>query len=394
MSDLALIRGAAPDAKRKVDARQTVSVFESISVLVEGFDRFQQRTLPSSLSGVSFSRIAGQACCLDHSHEHTSRKEILRILQSIKPGGVFLMLGHGGIAKCGAVGAKQALLAGQLGHEPDPTRRLLDYIPDEVSGKLSPDAEKVNALFQAQKILDDPEFKAIIEQKNITFVWSVCYGLNLMVFDALNRPGWSTKKLFERHPKLLSLALQMRKGLQKLTSIDSENLDEHYAHAAFLYDPMVMRKVLDPLETYLDIGGVCCVDARVAPNTPDGHKYLFRVPPNRTFAVTTMAGAPFSYDDLGSLFYSFGHVKGINSLTHHGDPGNGHTVVLTADPSLQVAQMIKSQLLAQPTAVEATCGGEAITLMGFDGKVLRIVNQSLALDLEIGYIPKINLLTV
>jgi hypothetical protein len=388
----------APDAKRKVDGRQVVSVFESISVLVDGFQRFQERTLPSSLSGVSFFRIAGQATCLDHAHEHNSRKEVLRILQMLKPGGAFVMLGHGGLAKCGAVGAKQALIAGQLGHEPDQTRRLLDFIPDSVAGKASPIAEQVNAEYQALKILKDPEFKALINAKNITVVWAVFDGTNLLRFVPLNRSDdWSgSKKLYERHPKLLALALQMRKGVQKLMASDSENLGEHYAHAAFLYDPIEMRKVLDPLEPHLEVGGICCVDARVAPNTPDGHKYLFRVPPNRTFAVTTISAGHtvFSYDDLGSLFYSFGHVKGINSLSHHGEPGNGHTVILTPDTSLESAFEVRRQLLEQPTAVQATHGGETITLIGFDAKVLRIVNQSLQLDLSIGYNPRVNLLTV
>ena len=393
---LTRLRQAQREAQRLVAAKQTVNVFQSISVLTWGFDRFQERTMPSSLSGVSFLRIAGQAACLSHNYEFNSRSEILRLLGKIKPGGVFLMLGHGGIAKCGAVAAKQAQLEGQLGNESEPVIRLLDHVSPEVGGQSSPHAEETNAVFQALKIMDDQEFNAIIQKKNLSVVWAVCSSLGTLKYHALNRPNWDQNKLFERHPKLLALSLQMQKGLKKFLADDHGNLDQHYAHAAFLFDPLEMRTVLDPFELLLDIGGICCVDARVTPNTPDGYKYLFRLPPNRAFAVTieTGNGNIFSQDDIASLVYSFGHVSGVNSLTAHGEKGNGHTPILTTDMSLAKAEAVKTALLVHEIAHRATRGGETITLMGFDGKALRIVNSAQNIDFVLPYNPQVNILSI
>src|SRR3989338_3659700 len=82
------------DVRSRIRQAETLTIPESCSVLTEGFMGFQSRDRPSSLSGVSFIRIAGQAVGLDNEN---SRTEIRRMLDKIKPNGVFLVLGHGGI---------------------------------------------------------------------------------------------------------------------------------------------------------------------------------------------------------------------------------------------------------------------------------------------------------
>jgi hypothetical protein len=382
------------EVQKKVRGKETLRIPESIDVLAEGFQKFQERERPSSLSGVSFIRIAGQAAGLHHAN---SRDEIQGVLESIKPGGVFVILGHGGIIPCGAVGAKKAQLelsktGGSL-HEHDSIMNLLDSIPPSVEGLGSPDAERENAKHQAIRIFTDAGMRAIIERKNITVVAATFHGWT--EFVPINKE-WSEEKLFERHPKLFAMRLQLAKGLNKVTS---ENLDlaKHYAHGIVLYDPMMMRKVLDPLEAYLDVGGICCVDARLQANTPDGPKYLFRFQPNTMFGVTIgmkNGHVSFSYDDEGSITYALGHVNGVNSLNQHGEPGNGHIIIADTDVSFPKANLVRSALLDLPQMKEATQDGSTITFAAFDGHVLRILNQAHGIDMSVDYEPKVNILSV
>ncbi len=380
--------------QQKMKRMERLTVPESVQVLVEGFRGFQMRRFPSSLSGVSFIRIAGQAAGLDHKE---SRDEVLKVLRLLKPGGVFLILGHGGGIPCGAVGAKKLALelAKRGEHLPEhmSVRGLLENVSPEVGGVDSPGAEMVNAMFQANKVLADGEFGEIIRRKNITVVAAVV--TDMVEYKTVNR-DWNLKKLYERHPKLIALDLQLTKGLQK-TKEDGIDLSKHYAHSIFIYDPMLMREVLDPFETLLDVGGICCVDARLQPNTPDGYKYLFRKGPNRGFGVTVgMKGGQvsFSYDDEGSITYPLGHVKGVNSLAEHGEKGNGHIVILDNVCSLVNADVVKTALLQKDQFVSGTMEGQTITLAGFDGKQLRISNQSFGIETYIDYAPEVNILTL
>ncbi|MFH1785091.1 MAG: hypothetical protein ABH842_01560 [Candidatus Micrarchaeota archaeon] len=384
-----------PEALEKVRKHQKLTVPESISVLAEGFMRFQQRTTPSSMNGVSFLRVAGQAACLD---EPLPRSEIKRLLEKIKPGGVFLIFGHGHIAKCGAVAAKQAALGlpeGEHLHEPEVVLKLLDSLPKDVRGLESPDAELVNARYQATRVFEDPELREIIDKKNLTVAYAVCSDITPFTYHLLNRT-WNQDKIFERHPKLIALRLQMPKALGKVIDANREGLDSHYAHAAFLYDPLDMRTVLDPFTSALDVGGICCVDARVTPNVPDSPKYLFRIPPNQSFMVTMAinGGAQLSTENLGSLIYSYGHVAGINSLNQHGEPGSGHTVVLTSGSDLDRALAVRMALVQHEVVNQATSHGENISMAVFDGEKLRLWNPNHGIDMVIPYTPQINILSI
>jgi len=182
-----------PKVAQKIRNKETLTVPESLSVLAEGYRKFQERSLPSSLGGVSFIRIAGQAAGLDNEE---SRSEIRRILKETKPGGAFLVLGHGGIIPCGGVGAKQKEIElarqGKELDEPGTVKGLMKNICPDVAGKATPQAELVNAIFQARKILDDPEFGEIIKKKNISVIVGIC-SENPMEYIAINREGTPAK---------------------------------------------------------------------------------------------------------------------------------------------------------------------------------------------------------
>jgi hypothetical protein len=378
------------EAQKMVRAKKVLTIPQSIGVLVEGFQGFQKRTFPSSLSGVSFIRIAGQAPGLDHQN---SRDEVGGTIERIKPGGAFLILGHGGIIPCGAVGAKKMQSEGGSLHEHPSVMSLLDAVPQSVAWKCSPEAEKHNAEIQAKRILDDGEFGSIIRKRNITVISAVFHGPT--DFTVLNRDGWDENKLFERHPKLVALRLQLAKALEKVRR-DNIDLSRHYAHGIFLFDPALMGAVLDPLERYLDVGGISCVDARLQANCPDGPKYLFRQGPNTIFSVTIgMRGSEprFSIDDEGSVTYALGHVHGVNSLSAHGDMGNGHIVIMDTDPSFAKAESVKASLLGFSQVREATMDGKTITLAAFDGRSLRISNVDAGIDQVHAYDPEVNILS-
>ncbi|MFH1520602.1 MAG: hypothetical protein ABID61_03085 [Candidatus Micrarchaeota archaeon] len=389
-----LIRG--PEIAEKLAQRRVLTIPESLGVLVDGFQHgFQNRTYPSTLSGVSFVRVAGQAICLSES---VARLEVKHILDKIVPGGAFLILGHGGLTKCGAVGAKQAELAlptGEHLNEPRSVNHLLEHISPNVARMHSPEAEFENARFQAEIICSDQEFKSIIDRKNITIVYTVWTGEEALHFTAFNR-DIANGDILEYHPKLGALSAQMAKGARKLAENGGNgSLQSHYAHSAVAYDPTDLRRVLDPHSLALEVGGICCVDARLTPNTPDGPKYLFKQGPNSLFAVTVvLGGSRLTVEDSCSLPYAYGHVLGINSLAHDGERGSGHTVALTTDITLDASRLIESDLCEHHKILEATANGAAISLVGFNGRTLRVFNKAHGIDESFVYQPQVNILSL
>lgn len=387
-----LVRG--PEVAEKLAQRRVLTVPESLGVLVDGFQHgFQRREYPSTLNGVSFVRVAGQAACLS---EPVARAEIKHILDDMRPGGAFLILGHGTITRCGAVRAKQIALrlpSGERLHEAESVLHLLENISPGVVGLDSPAAELENARYQAERILGDPEFNSIIKRKNITVVYAVWTGNSELHFTAINR-NLVNGELLTHHPKLRALTTQMAKGMHLLAaSSEQDNLGSHYAHAAVVYDPRDLRKVLDPYSQALEVGGVCCVDARVTPNTPDGPKYLCKQGPNRIFAVTiVLGGHKFSDGDSSSLPYGYCNVAGINSLANDGEKGSGHTVALTTDVTLDASNVVLSELCKHPKVSEATLHGANISLVGFDGRTFRVMNDFHGIDESFAYAPQVDIL--
>jgi hypothetical protein len=370
-----------------VQQQKTMTITQSIALLVEGHQSFKNREFPSSLSGVSFIRIAGQAAGLDHEN---SRDEVRGVLNRIRPGGAFLVLGHGGVIPCGAVAARKKQLGlnpGESLGEHESIQQLISSIPPSVQESNSPHAEAENATVQARRIYDDPEFRMIICKKNITVVAGVFSGETH--YNTINRE-WDENELFERHHELHALRQQLAKGLEKAVSLKI-NLANHYAHGIFLYDPLLMRQVLDPFHPVLEVGGICCIDARVQPNTPDGAKFAFGQLPNSITGVTIgmkNGHVSFSYDDEGSIRYGLRHVTGVNSLNEHGEPGNGHIIIMDNDVRLTRAKIVRSAILGLAQMVEATKGGETITMTGFNGQSLRILNESYGIDITQYYSPE------
>jgi hypothetical protein len=255
-----------------------------------------------------------------------------------------------------------------------------------VHGLGSPDAELKNAIFQAEKVMGDPEFAPAIRAKNLTVVVGIVSDCSDMEFLPLNRPGWDTGRLFEKHPKLQTLRDQLKKGLGKVMR-DGIDLKTHYAHATFIYDPLDLRAVLDPGISMLEVGGFCCVDARLKPNTPDGPKYLFRIPPNQTFDITIdldeKGKAVVSVGDMGSDDYRRKHVLGTRTENDHGEKGNGHMV--TVATSLDLAMNIRDARLECNGGIKPA----DITVASFDGRQLRMLNQAIGVDWRADYEPAV-----
>jgi len=119
----------------KLKAQKPLTIPESLGILVEGFtsSRARRASEPShlKLDKTAFVRIAGQALDLQNDN---SRSEVRRILNRIKTGGLFLILGHGHFIPCGAVSAKQKLMdpATRDGilREPESVRILLDHVSE------------------------------------------------------------------------------------------------------------------------------------------------------------------------------------------------------------------------------------------------------------------------
>ncbi|MBS3067981.1 hypothetical protein J4450_04725 [Candidatus Micrarchaeota archaeon] len=380
------------DVRSRIRQAETLTIPESCSVLTEGFMGFQSRDRPSSLSGVSFIRIAGQAVGLDNEN---SRTEIRRMLDKIKPNGVFLVLGHGGIFPCGAVAAKKAALElatrGELLQEHPLVLELVKHVSEDVAGRGSPTAEFMNACYQARKILRDDEFNEIIRRKNLTVTAVIMADDKPLSYVVLNKE-WGFDELFRNHPKLVKLSAQMAKGLRKIIK-KGIDISSHYAHAIFVYDPFRIRTILDPREELLDVGGISCVDARLKPNTPDCPKHLFKLDPNESFAVTVELNGSvnFSFDDLGSIIYALHHVKGVNSLSRNGNAGNGHIVCL--DTSIDAAVAIKLALLGEDAIRTGTIEGRTITTAAFNGKRLLIDNKEHGIEINLEYSPRVDILT-
>lgn len=365
-----------------------ITTVESLQALVDGYGRFQERDMPSTLRGVSFLRVAGQAHALSSS---SARKEISDMLLKIKRHGVFLVLGHGGDMECGAVKAKKASLslpAGNTLNEPKSVLDLVSEVSDGVLDKSTPHSELINSIDQATRILNDPEFSKIIKDKNLTVVASVCDPKCHYV--VLNRTD--SFNLAERHPKLPALDIQMQKAVKKIQG-EGIILQNHYAHSVFVYDPLVMASVLDPSEKLLDVGGICCVDARLQPNTPGGPKFLFRAAPNQIFAVTgkeTSEGVELSPGAKGSIVYSMRHVKGLKA------DGHAHLVYLTTDVNFANKDRILSSLLSDPDIAKHTKDGKTISFAAFgkvsDYRVLKLLNTTLGIYEEFEYNPNIEIL--
>jgi hypothetical protein len=220
---------------------------------------------------------------------------------------------------------------------------------------------------------------------------AICSDCKKMDHFPMNRKGWDEDKLFGRHPKLYALGLQLAKGLNKVVK-DGIDLKKHYAHAIFIYDPLDLRTVLDPGVSLLEVGGICCVDARLKPNTPDSPKYLFRVPPNQTFDITIdldeNGSVNMSTGDKGSDDYCRKHVSGIRTENKDGEKGNGHTV--TVATSLDLAMNIKEARIRNNGGIDP----DLITMASFNGRSLRIYNPSLGINWQCEYRPAVPICSV
>lgn len=375
----------------KVRKGVPLTVAESVAHLVHGFKKFSERTNPHQLRGVSLVRIAGQAAALKNG----SRDEVRGVIEKIKPGGVFLIFGHGGIIPCGAVNARitsdKLAKKGQELEEPEIIKQLVSNVCPNLTPEMSSkEASMINAKYQAKRILDDPEFGKMIKDMNITVVAAVCS--DMVEYESINKTA-TTEQLFERHPKLLAIAKQVAKGLYKVTQ-DGINLKDQYAHAVIAYDPLRMRAVLDPYDPFLDVGGISCVDARLNPLVPDGPGGLIRSEPNSIFRLTigmNETGVVLSPDDGGSLRYAFGHVGGVNILKP-GSDGNGHLVILDTDITFKRVEMGVTAFLTIDRIAEATKEGTLITRMAFNGKELRVFNPRLDVDVVVPYEPKVRII--
>ncbi|MBI5223088.1 hypothetical protein HY990_01570 [Candidatus Micrarchaeota archaeon] len=373
-----------PEVRERIRCQSRISTFESLGVLVDGFasrtDGFAARDRPSILSGGSFIRIAGQAADLTNGN----RREIKRILEQLVPTSPFLIMGHGGLFKCGAVAAKKIAVenGGTIPGEPKIVNKLVERITPEVCGRESPEAEMINAQYQAQKILDDPELREIIDRKHIVVIAAVCgNGINTV---AMNRP--KEYRSIKEHIKLRELNRQLAKVI-RMARDEQMPLDRHYAHAIFAYDPFKLRKILDPYHPHLELGGVCCVDARLAPLTPDGPRYLFRLFPNQGFSVTvahTEQGVELSSDDAGSIVYAGRHVGGVKE--------SRHMVCLDTELTLVNARATAKALVGIDEIRELTQEGSTISLIGFDGREMRVSNEYLGIDEMIAYDPVVRIL--
>lgn len=379
MSKLQL--GRVAEIRERVKAQEKISIPESLTVLVDGFSNektgFIARDRPSRLGGCSFIRVAGQAVDLTNGN----RKEIRGMLDSMSTGAAFVVLGHGAPFKCGAVSAKQAALispSGKLDSEPEIVNQLVARVSDKVAGKESPVAEMENSIEQATRIMMDSEFAGIITRKNITVVAAVC--TKTLQVKAINKPDSFDPKVY--HPKLRELEAQLGKVVNRAIS-EGMLLEKHYAHAIFAYDPSQLRGVLDPHHPKLEIGGISCVDARLAPLTPDGPRYMLKLFPNQGFSVTVHYGpngVEISSDDGGSTVYALGHVGGVKE--------SKHIVVIDTSLSLARAKATRDGLLKIEEIRAATRNGETISLAGFDGEGLRVVNDVEGINWDVEYTPK------
>jgi hypothetical protein len=142
-----------------------------------------------------------------------------------------------------------------------------------------------------------------------------------------------------------------------------------------------MHEAIRGAEEQLEVGGICCVDARLMPNTLDnllrGHiGELFLV------GVNTSNGTELIHTaNGGSLSYGERHVNGINILNGGAKIGNGHIVVLGSSPSK--ARVIERGIKEYDAVQNVLRLGGSITIISFHGKEVQVSNESTGFGREI-----------
>lgn len=360
--------------------------------IFHGIEQFEQRTRPSRVSGVRFERIAGEVI----TDDTISKKAILDNLRSIKEGGVFLVLGHGGEIACGAVKGKQQGVLNQT----ELVQELVSHVSDKVRGvEDQHKASSINAKEQAEKLLQDLEFSRIVKERKITVVYGVCNGkANYQYFEVTKDRALSQKELKEKYPKLLDLRTQFENGLKKVAQ-EGIDLTTQYAYALFVYASADIKGILNKFTKELDVGGICCVDSRLPPHI--GAHYITRSPPNQIYASTpTLMGNGrilVSPTAAACIEYGLTNVNGIKTLEMGNEKyfisGNG--VVITFATSMQRAQDMKESMLSYPNIERATLGGKSIIPLVFDGKTFLMENNAPGEEIfiEVRYEPVAPILT-
>ncbi|MBI5133607.1 MAG: hypothetical protein HZA83_02740 [Thaumarchaeota archaeon] len=374
-------RDELPKWRQKLLGREPLEIQESFDALTDGFHRFEQRTKPACCSGVALRRVAGN---IFEQNDQVARKEVRRLLENIKEGGVFLFLGHGGHFPCGAVAAKKSHLDNKL-NEPETVAHILEHIPDDVKELCSPNAEFVNTVYQARDFLDDHEFAETIKRKNITVVAGLCNGPDIE-FLALNKQITPTELLIA-HPKLEALKTQMNRAFNAATNSEGKDLTTHFAHLMFVFDPIEFSPVLSSSGSELDVGGFCCIDARLPPRTP-GPRYLFRMKPGEAVCVSGSFNGEiqFTMGELESVGYGLRRVDGLNVHKN----GNGHMVIISTD--LGKSLMAKSALLARVEFLGLSGLGDTISVASFDRQRLMIQNPYFGLEINLPYNPVVQII--
>ncbi len=374
-----IVKNTWPDA-----SVQPLSIEESIAALEHGFEGYLKRNgAPSHLVGMSLRRVAGQVVDLN---DPIMRLSIINDLNRTLVGGAYIILGHAG---CGAVKARLAELDDHqaLAHEHSSVRRLVRGITRNIRRQTPSSAEWANAQDQAVRLLHNNEIYEIIKRKKITVIYAVAPTESTLVFNVVHGPV-EKDDIPEKFPQLRQLMLQLEKALATARAEDKKL--RHAAHVISISKPMDMYRVLNPSqallmdnsEGYLSVTGICCVDARLRPNTPDSAYYLFRAHLGEIFGATvTQTGENtfrMSGPVLGSVAYALGHVTGVNILAHEGTTGNGHIVALAS--SMQRAQQIHDGITHHEVIQQALQAGGSITLISFDGNKLSIQNEKIGYE--------------
>ncbi len=359
-----------------------LTIEQSIQLAIEGISSNVKRLDGQSSMekrGIMLKRVAGQAVIAD---DQAARADIRRILDKMLPGGVFVVLGHGGDYPCGAVAARKSQVSGGAEairqNEHQSTVQLLENIPDTVMYMASPAGEWHNATMQAVKIVSDEEFGEIIKEKDITVVYAVAVNNNPVAFSALNK-NITPVELMEQHGKLRVLARQLEKGM--VTAAAEDKGSRHFAHALVFVDPLDMSSVLAPQYPGVDVGGICCVDARLTPNTLDnllrGHvgEYFFV-----GVAVDEKGMTPLSVANGGSASYAWRHVNGVNIIKGTTE-GNGHIIAMASSPDR--ANLIAKGCRSYDDTKRVIELGGSITTISFDGKTVLVHNEKVGITHQI-----------
>lgn len=370
----ATVGSLKPRAYGKLLTQGKISVPESFYLLDHGFTDFQTKPEPTKTRLCELRRVAGN---IFEAEDHVARREIRKMLTNVKDEGIFLILGHGGSIPCGAVSAKKKLLTDGIDvHEN--ISHILDHIPVGILGLNSPEAEELNARHQATLLLDDSEFSAIINDKHISVVTGICTdtGINFNVIresksDGILNPG----------SVLVALSDQLKRGLSTALE-EGKNLQKHFAHVMFIWDPQEMAHVMNPKSEPLELVGLCCIDGRLPPRVP-GPRYIFRTRAGEAVSVTCSINGKveFTKGELGSGLYGLNQVYGLAP----GRDGNGH--VLAFASSMEHARMIREAVLEMPEFVSLTKGGATISVGFFDGELLVLRNGVSGITIRRPYIP-------